>query len=1466
MAEDTENRNPDNKPQASEDKGDGGSTLGSDSYLHAGLLDAKDRHLDKAHDYHLDQDMGVSSEQVISNLHLGSHLDKPLPDEALDDGASSPASQSAHPEPEARNDAQPAGTDEETSGKEVEPESNARISGGETATRSGSSASAPVFERVDPSAIPSNNSPADELGSLQTAPAAPAASSGSVSGRNFEPGLNSATEQEPATETSSDLSDVSDINTDQNAVDEDAAIGALTGITARADTADASGVTYSLLDDADGLFAIDPATGIVTVAGELDAETAGSHDIIVRALAADGQSSTETFTITVGDVNESDLSAVTDIDTTANRISEDAGAGTAVGVTAHATDADATATVSYAVDDPRFEIDGDGVVTLAQGASFDADTEGDVTFTVTATSSDGSSSSETFSISVTDLNDEAPTDIALSDSDVDENSSAGTVVATLAVSDADLTDTHVYEIADDPSGSFEIVGNEIRVKDGALLDHETADEHVLTLSVTDAAGHSYSEDVTITVNDVNEAPRNINLLVSDTAADFSASDGYTSPSSLSDLGLEADKTVVTVSFSTAADIDTAQTLFETGGNYYGLNIVIENGVLNVYAGEDNNVELSAPVEAGTDYNLALELNKETGTLTLLMSDGLPLSEMNADNSLADIKTGWTDQDWDGGNSLGVGTLADHSQGQVGGDFLGEIADEGVSVYADATLESYLKPVVDENSAGGTVVARLSTTDPDDGDTHTYEITEDPSGFFEIVGDEIRVKEGADLDFETAASHEITVTVTDAGGLSHSETFSIAVQDVNETPLALALDTGNKADFTAADGYTSSTSISELGLETDSNVFAMSFTTAEDIATAQTLFETGGNVYGLNVVIENGRINVYAGDSNNLELSAEISPATDYNFLLELNKDAGTITLLLSDELPIGEMDQSNSLAAQRSGWPDGDWDGGNNIGVGNIAGHSQGHVGGDFLGEIHDEGLSVYADATLDSFNSGTLSENTDGAIVGALSVADPDTGDTHSYTVSDDRFEVIGGTLKLKDDVSIDFESEPSVDVTVTATDTGGNTVSKTFTVEFDDVAEDLVLSDGGVVFTDEGVAETSISGGSGGDTITAHEDGGVIDGGAGDDTLVGDAGDDDLDGGSGLDTAVFSGERSDYHITENPDGSFTVADTRDGAPDGVDTVRNVETFRFSDGDILVGDLIAQDITGITDEDDTENAISEDAAAGSLTGITAFADDPNDSDSVSYSVDDDRFDIDADGQVSVAVDADFDAETEGSLDVVVTAVSSDGTSSQQTFTITVSDVDEFDVSDVQDADATENAVSEDAATGTEIGVTAFATDDDVTDTVSYTVDDDRFDVAEDGTVTVAEGASFDAETEASIDVTVTAQSSDGSTSSETFAVEVGNVNDNAPTDILITGNPGNLIRNGSFEAFDVSKGSWTHAKEDPTGAWSSDGPIEVWNNLGSVDATDGDKHLELDSDGGVNSISQSVETTLGQVYDLSFD
>ena len=63
-------------------------------------------------------------------------------------------------------------------------------------------------------------------------------------------------------------------------------------------------------------------------------------------------------------------------------------------------------------------------------------------------------------------------------------------------------------------------------------------------------------------------------------------------------------------------------------------------------------------------------------------------------------------------------------------------------------------------------------------------------------------------------------------------------------------------------------------------------------------------------------------------------------------------------------------------------------------------------------------------------------------------------------------------------------------------------------------------------------------------------------------------------IDTAVFSGPRANYTITQNADGSITVADG--GGADGTDTLRNIENLRFSDGDVSVAPLAT--LTAVTE------------------------------------------------------------------------------------------------------------------------------------------------------------------------------------------------------------------------------------------------------------------------------------------------
>ena len=268
-------------------------------------------------------------------------------------------------------------------------------------------------------------------------------SDGSFSTQNFTIAVTDVNE--------SGITAISDTDAAADYVLENAANGTTVGLTAFADDPDGTDtVSYSLDDNAGGRFAIHATTGVVTVAGGIDREAAGSYDITVRATSSDTSTTTRTFTITIGDVDEFDVTAPADTDGTANAVDENAANGTTVGITASASDADATTnTVTYSLTDDaggRFTIHANsGVVTVANGALLDREAAASHNITVRATSADGSTANATFTINLNDVDEfdvGAVTDSNAAPNTVAENAAVGTAVGlTGLASDADATAT-----------------------------------------------------------------------------------------------------------------------------------------------------------------------------------------------------------------------------------------------------------------------------------------------------------------------------------------------------------------------------------------------------------------------------------------------------------------------------------------------------------------------------------------------------------------------------------------------------------------------------------------------------------------------------------------------------------------------------------------------------------------------------------------------------------------------------------------------------------------------------------------------------------------------------------------------------------------------------------------------------------------------------------------------------------------
>ena len=90
------------------------------------------------------------------------------------------------------------------------------------------------------------------------------------------------------------------------------------------------------------------------------------------------------------------------------------------------------------------------------------------------------------------------------------------------------------------------------------------------------------------------------------------------------------------------------------------------------------------------------------------------------------------------------------------------------------------------------------------------------------------------------------------------------------------------------------------------------------------------------------------------------------------------------------------------------------------------------------------------NLSDSTVDENAAGIIIGDLSAIDANANDSHIFTIDDGRFEVVDNKLKLKTGISLDFETEPTVEVNVTATDAGGLARSKIFEIAvIDDPAD---------------------------------------------------------------------------------------------------------------------------------------------------------------------------------------------------------------------------------------------------------------------------------------------------------------------------------------------------------------------------------------------------------------------------------
>ena len=563
--------------------------------------------------------------------------------------------------------------------------------------------------------------------------------------------------------------------------------------TVSASDPDGNALSYAISAGNSGnAFAIN-SFGKITVnsATALDFESTPSFALIVTV--SDGALSYDaTLIINLNNVNEAP--AATDATVSLNENSVN---GTPVH-TVFASDPDANA-LSYAITSGNtgtvFTITNSGAITVNNAAALDFETT--TFFSLTVTVSDGTLSDDAvIAINLNDVN-EAP---VATDATVwlNENSAIGTAVHTVSAFDPDANPLF-FDITSGNTGTAFAVNSsgEITVNGPAALDFESTPSFALIVTVSDGA-LSYDAAFTINLNDVNEAPfaadatvtLNENSVIGTAVHIVSASDP---DDDVLSYAITAGNTGIAFLINSSGEItvNNATTLDFESNTSFSLIVNVSDGTLSddvVITIDLKNVN-EAP--ATTDARVFVNENSGYGTPVHTVSASDP-----DDDALTYTITG--------GNTSAA--FAINSSGEITVNNVAALDFESIPWFSltvkisdrnlsdDAVISIDLRDVneppyigdaiisIGQDLPGGRVIHKFICNDPDSNDTAIFSIEAGNSNSTFILDEstgELSVNDIQEFELLENAPFELTIRVTDGGGLSSTAKLTIEVENVGE---------------------------------------------------------------------------------------------------------------------------------------------------------------------------------------------------------------------------------------------------------------------------------------------------------------------------------------------------------------------------------------------------------------------------------------------------------------------------------------------------------------------------------------------------------------------------------------------------------------------------------------------------------------------------------------------------------------
>jgi gliding motility-associated-like protein len=408
----------------------------------------------------------------------------------------------------------------------------------------------------------------------------------------------------------------------------------------------------------------------------------------------------------------------------------------------------------------------------------------------------------------------APTDISISTYTVNENTPLATVMSSLSAIDQDAGTVFTYSLtgAQPENSQFGISGSNLTVN--SLFDYETDSIKIIELQVDDNGGCKYAETFTIHVVNTNDAPTALTLTTT-TVFDHQQAGSYigrffTADPDLNDIHTyslvvgvgDTDNPQFYVQNDTLYNVSmidyTTQSIYfirarstDLGGlfieNTFTINVSNVNDAPTDISLSNNLVAENLPTATfiGTlsvvDADLA-----DTHTLTLVAGAG------STHNALVSI-TGNTLQtnasyNFEANDSLFIRIQAnDPLNALYTKTFVIVVTDVNEAptniMLSDTTIKEGL-PI-------GTLVGQITSTDEDNGDTHTYSLVaglgDTDNALFTINSNSLTT--AATYSF-TNQTYSIRVRSTDAGSLLYEKIVLITVEDSNYVPTDIVASTTN----------------------------------------------------------------------------------------------------------------------------------------------------------------------------------------------------------------------------------------------------------------------------------------------------------------------------------------------------------------------------------------------------------------------------------------------------------------------------------------------------------------------------------------------------------------------------------------------------------------------------------------------------------------------------------------------------